>query len=61
MMPDAESQSSAPGGGGGKELSEVELQHLAEKVYRLLQADLRLSRARGEPPPRNSRHAGGAS
>lgn len=61
MMADSESQSSGPGGGGGKELSDVEMQHLVDKVYRLLQAELRLSRARGEPPPGDPRHAGSAA
>jgi len=60
MMADGESQSSGPGGGGGKQLSDVELQHLVDKVYRLMQAELRLSRARGEPPSRDPSHAGGA-
>jgi hypothetical protein len=59
-MADNESQSSGPGGGGGKELSDVEMQHLVDKVYRLLRAEIRLSRARGEPPPNDPRHPGSA-
>jgi hypothetical protein len=51
---------SAAGGGSGGELSEAELQHLVEKVYRLLQSELRLARARGEPPPGGSSRVGGA-
>jgi hypothetical protein len=55
-MADGESQSA--GAGGGDQLSDEQLQHLVDKVYRLLQQELRLSRARGEPAPRNSSHAG---
>jgi len=53
---DSDSQSS----GGSQQLSDMQLQHLVDKVYRLLQTELRLSRARGEPAPRTVDHAGSA-
>ena len=57
----ADSESSPSGGrdSGKQQLTDGELQKLVDKVYRLLQAELRLSRARGESAT-GPGHAGGA-
>jgi hypothetical protein len=39
-------------------LSEAELEHLVDRVYRLFQHELRLGRARGEPHVARSRPMG---
>lgn len=36
----------------GRRLAPIDLERLADKVYRLLLAELRLGQARGERPPR---------
>jgi hypothetical protein len=55
MMSDGgadEAQSNTPAGGGAP--PELNVEQLADKVYRLLQAEVRLGRARGELNPARS-------
>jgi hypothetical protein len=40
---------------GQASLSPAELEHLAERVYRLMQEDIRLNRARGDVLPEHRR------
>jgi hypothetical protein len=49
--PPAPATPSAPGGQPSPAAPAVDVQRLAERVYRLLQAEVRLSTARGLPRP----------
>jgi hypothetical protein len=43
-----------PGGGEAPRPTAVDIARLAEKVYRLMQADARLAQARGQSVPRGA-------
>ncbi len=57
-MSEDTSNSGSSGGDHGGSAAEIDVEQLAERVYRLMQADLRLGRARGEPGSRSVRGHG---